>query len=124
MATKIYPNSQLIVAGYVQAVEMRGNYATLVVEIPSDSYTDKIGNRREVPAQIHKFDVPESFMAAIAELPLRARVTVAGKGTARAYADKVTGEARTFTSFRLVDLKPCNDLPELAAPAGDDDVPF
>jgi len=110
---KIYPNSELTIVGYVKNVQTRGQYATLILSIPADSFVGKDGQRREVPEQLHKMDVPDSFMAAINGLDVGSRVRVTGKGSARAYTDKTTGEPRTFTSFRLTDLQPCLDLAEL-----------
>ena len=124
---KIYPNSELTIVGYVKTVQTRGQYATLILSIPADIYTGKDGQRRVVPEQLHKMDVPDSFMAAINGMDVGSRVRVVGKGSARAYVDKNTGEARTFTSFRLTDLQPCNDLPVIQPPmppADDEQIPF
>jgi hypothetical protein len=120
---KIYPSSELIVTGYVKTVQMRGQYATLILSIPADSFVGKDGQRREVPEQVHKMDVSDAFREAINGLDIGSRVRVVGKGSARVYTDKVTGENRTFTSFRITDLQPCNDLAEL--PQVDaSDIPF
>jgi len=120
---KIYAGSELTVTGYLLTVETRGNYATLVMTVPADEYTAKDGSRRKVPAQTHKFDVGDSFAAAITQLDQGARLRVTGKGSAREYTDKTTGALRTFTSFRLTDLQPCNDLAELPK-AAESEVPF
>ena len=125
---RIYPGARLEVDGYVKEVTWRGDFATLHVEVPEDSYVNKRGDRKKVPAFVLKFDVTDAFMEAITQYAPASAVTVKGKASPREWTPS-DGATKVFVSYRMTDLKACNDLPVIQppmppAPEDDQDVPF
>ena len=124
---RIYPGARLEVDGYVKEVTWRGDFATLHVEVPEDSYVNKRGDRQKVPAFVLKFDVTDAFKEAITQYVPLAAVTVKGKASPREWTPS-DGTTKVFVSYRMTDLKVCNDLLVIqpAPPPADDDsnIPF